>query len=268
MKFTEWLKLAEIKNQSTSDSVSTTRLHAEIIQKKKFLKKVYTDFYVEFLKASDTQGNGVFVELGSGGGFLKEIMPKAITSDILQIENIDIRFSALNMPFKDKSVKAFFMVDVLHHISDSFLFFKEIDRCLERGGKVIMIEPSNTLWSRFIYKYFHPEPFDPKGRWGLEIESSPSDANGAIPWIIFFRDRLRFEKEFPGLEIVKAFSHTPFRYHIAGGISWKQLLPDIAYNLIKGIEFILSPLNRYIGMFLTIELEKVQFYLDEIFVFR
>lgn len=48
------------------------------------------------------------------------------------------------MPFQDKSVSAFMMIDVLHHIKDSRQFFKEMQRCLKPGGKIVMIEPANT----------------------------------------------------------------------------------------------------------------------------
>jgi len=239
------------------DPILTTKLYSEIIKKKKFLKKVYQDFYSQFVNTVGELNEGVFIELGSGGGFLKDIIPDVITSDILKIDNIDICFSAVNMPLKSKSVKAFFMIDVLHHIEDIYIFFKEIDRCLISDGCVVMVEPSNTLFSHFIYKYLHHEEFDPKGEWKSKIENPLFDANSAMAWIIFHRDREIFKKEFPSLKITRFFSHTPFRYHIVGGISGRQLVPDASYNLIRKIENALSFLNPYIGMFTTIELKKI-----------
>ena len=160
------------------------------------------------------------------------------------------------MPFKHRSVKAFFMIDVLHHIPDTNLFFKEIDRCLKPGGRVVMIEPANTLFGGLAYKYFHHEVSNPKGRWHSDIENPLFDANLAIPWIVFYRDRHIFEEKFSNLRIIRLFTHTPFRYHITGGASGRQLVPDNTYNLVKKIESILAPLNRYIGMFMTVELKK------------
>jgi hypothetical protein len=43
---------------------------------------------------------------------------------------------------------------------------------------------------------------------------------------------------------------------ISGGLSIKQLLPSFTYNLIEGLEFMLTPLNSFLGMFKTVELEK------------
>ena len=68
------------------------------------------------------------------------------TSDVIELPGVDKCFSALDMPFEDDSVDAFFMFDVLHHINDSAGFFAELNRCLKNGGKAVMIEPANTLW--------------------------------------------------------------------------------------------------------------------------
>lgn len=257
MKLVEWLKLPETIGIKNLDDPATTLLYAEIIRKKPFLKKIYADFYKQFEEATPNPDKKVLVELGSGGGFIKEIIANVITSDILDLPNVDRVFSSSRMPFEDGSVDAFFMVDVLHHIADSRAFFREALRCLKVCGKVIMIEPANTLWSRFIYKNFHQEQFDPHGRWGLEKGGPLSQSNGAIPWIIFCRDRAIFEREFPSLRIMSMRNHTPLRYLLSGGLTLRQLVPSFTYTLVKAVECLLSPLNNWLGMFQTIGLEKV-----------
>jgi len=258
MKIVEWLRLPATKDVPNLDDPSVTLLHAKIIQEKPFLKRIYTDFYNQLKKSvSGNIETKLLVELGSGGSFIKDIIPNVVTSDILNAPNVDKHFSALNMPFEDNTVDAYFMIDVLHHINDARSFFREANRCLKVGGKLIMIEPANTLWSRFIYQNFHHEPFDPSGDWSFEKTGPLSSANGAIPWIVFYRDRSGFEKEFPSLKILQLKSHTPFRYLVSGGLSLKQLLPSFTYNIIRGIEVILLPLNKYLGMFLTIEIVKI-----------
>jgi hypothetical protein len=119
-----------------------------------------------------------------------------------------------------------------------------------------MIEPANTLWARFIYKNFHHELFDPQADWGLKETGPVSLGNGAMPWIIFSRDRGIFENQFPELRIVRMRNHTPLRYLLSGGLTLRQLVPSFTYPLIKGIEFLLSVINNLVGMFQTIELEK------------
>lgn len=252
----EWLRLPEVKNISSLDAPETTELHAQIIKSKPFLQNIYAGHYDILKKAIPQYPQGKFVELGSGGGFIKEINPEVITSDVLALKNVDLCFSGESMPFEDQSVHIFFMIDVMHHIKNPRRVLSEMNRCLTKGGRIIMIEPANTLWGRFIFQNFHHEPFDPKAGWKIEGDGPMSDANGALPWIIFSRDRKQFETEYPSLKIITFKCHTPFRYLISGGVSMKQLLPTVTYPLIKAIEFILTPLNPWMGMFCRIELEK------------
>lgn len=253
-----WMRLPEFKNIGAIDDYSASLLHREVIQKKPFLKKLYTDFYLEMKNAlPDIKCGEIILELGSGGGFIEELIPGAVTSDVLALPHIRMSFSALQMPFKDNAVKAFLMRDVLHHIDDAHTFFNEISRCLAIGGRVIMIEPSNTIFNRFIYTRFHCEGFDPFAGWSFKKDSHLFSANGALPWIIFIRDRRYFEKKFSYLKILKIRIHTTFRCLLSGGVSMRALAPPWAYPVIKSLEILLSPLNKYFGMFMTIELVKL-----------
>ena len=253
----DWLRLPETADVENLDDPATSLLHGRIIRQKAFLTKTYRSFYRVFQRAAEPEIAGkTLVELGSGGGFIKDVIPNAITSDVMELPNVDRVFSAMEMPFADESVDAFFMIDVLHHISDTRVFLRQAQRCLKANGKIIMIEPANTLWARFVYTHFHHEGFDPAGRWGLEGTGPLSSANGAIPWIVFCRDRKMFESELPNLRIQQVRSHTPLRYLLSGGLSLRQLLPGFAYPVIRGLEILLWPLNGVLGMFLTIELQK------------
>lgn len=249
-------KLKESKNISDLDSPFVANIHREIIDRKPFLKRIYVDFYNEFKNIIEGIPSGKIIEIGSGSGFIKEIIPEIITSDVFEAKNVDMVFSATNMPFEDNSVSAFFLQNVLHHIKEPRIFFKEIDRCLVSGGKLLMIEPFNSIWGSFVYKNFHHEPFNPQSGWEISGEGRLSDANGALPWIVFFRDREIFENEFPRLKIKKLNPQMPFRYLLSGGLSLKQLVPSFSYDAIKLLENTISPLNKYLGMFITIEIEK------------
>jgi SAM-dependent methyltransferase len=252
MKLIEWLKLPEIRNIENLDDPATTLLHGKILRSKPFLKKLYAEFYGQFESAAETTADKMLVELGSGGGFIKEIIPNAITSDVLEVASVDKTFSAMDMPFEDSSVDAFFMFDVLHHITRPGQFFTEAERCLKPAGRIVMIEPANTIWARFVYKNFHHEGFDPAGEWGLEKTGPLSQGNGAIPWIIFVRDREIFEREYPQLKIVSLRNHTPISYLLSGGFTTRQLMPGFMYPVIRAFEWLLSPL----GMFMTVVIEK------------
>jgi len=249
------LELDQKKDITDLDDPAVTLLHGDIIQQKPFLRKNYVDFYNRLKSAVGDTGNKTVVELGSGGGFIKEVIPTAITSEVIKISTVDRVFSATDMPFEDSSVDAFVMIDVLHHIQQPRLFFKEASRCLTDGGKIVMIEPASTVWSRFIYKNFHHEGFDTKAGWELGEGGSLSNGNGAMPWIIFTRDRSIFEKEFGRLGIMSISNHTPLRYLLSGGLTLRQLVPTFTWSIFGAIEWLLLPLRNIFGMFQTIVLQ-------------
>jgi SAM-dependent methyltransferase len=253
-----FLKLPHAKKGANIDEPDTNVLHGKIIKRKKFLREFYNANYSFFKEQSKNLPDGLRVELGSGGGYIKEFIPNTQTSDVLQIPGLDLYFSATDMPFPDHSLSALYMIDVLHHIPDVELFFKEADRCLKSGGKVIMVEPANTLWGRFIYRNFHHEPFDPNASsWKLPAGGPMSMANGALPWILFSRDRLQFEMKFPGLFIQTKDYDFPFIYLLSGGVSMRQLLPDCIYGFVRWVErFLFYSFRSKLGMFTKIVLVK------------
>ena len=85
------------------DAPEMTIYHREVILRKKFMKKLYVDWYEMILDRIDKEGK--VLELGSGGGFLKEIFPEVITSDILPLPNCDMVINAYRLPFPDNDKK-------------------------------------------------------------------------------------------------------------------------------------------------------------------
>jgi SAM-dependent methyltransferase len=252
-----WFKLPESSQLKNLDNPENIHILRYIIHRKYFLEQTYISFYTDILnRISDIPVDGDVIELGSGASFLKRLAPHIITSDILPYDGVDQIFSAMDMPLPDASVSAFVMVDVFHHVKDSRLFLKEMNRCLKPNGKIVMIEPANTPWSRLIYQNFHHEPFQPQARWGFNEGGPLSGANMALPWIVFCRDRLQFTQEFPDLKLRTTHIHTPIRYLLSGGLSLRQLSPSFLYPVVSLAELALSPLNSIIGMFMTIELKK------------
>ena len=239
------------------DAPERTVLHGEIIQSKRFTRDLYKQWYTEFKKCLDQCPEGKKVELGSGGGFLKKLHPEVITSDILPLASNDMTFSALEMPFESESLSAILMIDTFHHIPDSAQFLQECVRCLKPGGRVLMIEPANSTFGRFIYQNYHHEPFQPGAKeWVIPSSGPMSGANGALPWIVFERDRQQFEKDFPDLSIVGIQYRNPLLYLLSGGVSFKQLLPSFTYPLVAWVDGWLPKLLPAFSMFMRIELVK------------
>jgi SAM-dependent methyltransferase len=238
------------------DSPERTLYHRDIIISKKFLRELYIQWYNEFTKEIPNLPNDIFIELGSGGGFLKKLEPKVICTDILNLPNNDMTFSALDIPFEDNSVGGIFMVDTMHHIPDAEKFLNEVDRVLAKKGKLIMIEPANSLWGKFIYKNFHHEPFDLNGDWTIPDKGPLSGANIALPWIIFERDKSIFKEKFPNLIIDNISYINPLLYLISGGVSYRQLLPNFMFPIINIIDKLLPKISKQISMFQLIKISK------------
>lgn len=245
-----------LKNKNLDDP-SITIAREGILKNKYFLRQIYIEFYNIFVN-SLSSGNkcGKIVELGSGAGFIKNIIPNAITSDILRLPSVDLNFSATNMPFKNNSINAFVMIDVFHHINNVEAFLKEAERCLKKGGQIIMIEPSGTVLSKFIYTYFHHENYYQNTTWKFKSEGPLSSSNAALAWIVFYRDRKIFEKKFPKLKINNIDIIMPLKYILSGGFSTPQLLPDFLYKTINFFENLLKPFIKYTGLFYTIKITK------------
>jgi SAM-dependent methyltransferase len=242
---------------ATLDDPATTIEHGRRIQSKPALRRLYQDNYAYFKAASaDVPAGGRVLELGSGGGFLKEVLPDAITSDVLPLPGCDLVLSAEALPFDDGALRAIVMFDVLHHIKNVEPFFREAQRCLMPGGKIVAIEPASTAFARFIWKNFHHEPYREDAGWTVPEQGPLSGANGALPWILFFRDRALFEQRFPDLKIVRIDDHTPFVYLLSGGVRPWTLLPGFLYSPVRRLERALHRLGLHIGLFWSIELMK------------
>jgi len=264
-RFLDSLRLPESLLMHDLDNPKNQDLIRRIFRRKSFLRAVYLHFYSQLL--CRVPKNQSIVEIGSGVGFFQQVCPQAIATDILPYRGLDLCLSGMQLPFQSESVGSYVMVDVFHHIPDPKRFLTEMGRCLQPSGRIVMIEPANTLFSRFIYTRFHHENFDPspadscgecsgnspKG-WLLPPGGPLSSANMALPWIVFCRDQDRFSRECPGLKVLEIKLMAPFQYIISGGLSLRQLLPGRAWPLVNELEKSLSPLLPWLAMFMVVVL--------------
>ena len=83
-----------------------------------------------------------------------------------------------------------------------------------------------------------------------------STANGALPWILFHRDRARFAEQFPELEIDEIRLLMPLRYLLSGGVSMRALVPDWTFGFWSAFEQALEPVLPEMAMFAYITLRR------------
>src|SRR5260370_41596764 len=99
-----------------------------------------------------------------------------------------------------------------------------------------MIEPWVTSLSRFVYSHFHHEPVHPEARdWSFSFGGPLSGAHVAIPWIVFFRDPGKFEREFPELLIEQILPFLRFRYLVSGAVGMPSLMPRVRHSAASGL---------------------------------
>jgi SAM-dependent methyltransferase len=239
------------------DDPRTTELRRKIIRNKPFLQRLYEEWY-HIIGSHLPAAAGPVIELGSGAGFMKDRIPGIITTEVLAMQGVDCRLAPDGLlPFRDDSLRAIVMTNVLHHVRDARLFFREAARTIKAGGAVLMIEPWVTTWSRFVYQRLHEEPFHPDARqWEFPHGGPLSGANGAMPWILFERDRRQFEREFPEWSLSRVEPLMPFTYLLSGGVSLRSLAPGWAYTPCRMIERAMRHAGLDMAMFALISLVR------------
>ena len=259
-KAAAWLKrrleLPEVHGLD-HDSPELIRIHRELIQRKPFLRSLYREHYRELARYIAGAPPGPIVEIGSGGGFLKEVLPEAITTDLHREPHLDHVMGAEKLDFPDGTVAAILMLNVFHHLPDPALFLSEAVRVLRPGGRAILIEPAHTwLWKR-LYRLFSAEPYDEHAPWGFAPAGRFTGANVPQAWIVFERDSERFEREFPCLRVRARRNHTAFLYLLSGGIWFRGIVPSWSFPAFLGLERLLGPAMPLLASQTTFLIERV-----------
>ncbi|KMP10628.1 hypothetical protein UZ36_07035 [Candidatus Nitromaritima sp. SCGC AAA799-C22] len=243
-------------NEAWGNPEEMTGLQTKLLAKKRLLLIWYRQTY-EYIK-NNLSGSGLVIEMGSGSSFLHEHIPGLVRSNIIFVKENDLVFSAFALPFKDSSVGDIVLINVLHHLQDPFLFFKEAERVLKPGGRVLISDPYMSLLSYPVWHYLHPENCEKK-KIGFNNagEINPMiDANSATATSMFCLKDSPLANHCDYLKPVKVELHSKFLYWIAGGYNFPQFIPTCFAPLVNFAEKILSPFNKWLASFMYAVLEK------------
>jgi SAM-dependent methyltransferase len=247
--------------QMDIDSPETISVHRKIILSKPVLGAIYDKWYSELIpsvKATE-KIRGPMIEIGCGASLLEEFVPGIIKTDVVPHIHVDKVVDGNFLPFADGSLRAIFVVNALHHFERPADFLAEAQRCLIPGGRLTLIEPTNSPLHRFMIRVCHPsEYFDSEvATWENSPQGRLSKANNALPWIIFERDRQKFDATFPNLKIRSLHKHTYLIYYASGGLSYRSFLPPVLLPLLRLVEGAAEMMIPSWGTEMTIEIEKV-----------
>ena len=217
---------------------------------------LYKEWY-ELISHQLSELDGMNLELGCGASFINDIIKNVKKSDVFLNANTDFKIDAMEVGLEfENKISNLILVNVFHHISNPELFLRSAEKSLLKGGRIIMVEPSNNIWSRLVYKLVGHEKFDTEQiNWEFQSNDPLLDSNQALSWIIFNRDFKRFKKLFPKFSVLKKKSMMPLSYLLSGGHTHNTKVGKIFIKMIRKIERMFFD-NKF-GIFDLICIEKI-----------
>lgn len=191
-----------------------------------YLTDAYAQMYSALRQALPTGTGEVIIEIGAGSGIGKTWIPQMYCTDLRMESDIDLVTDGTMMPFADASIAAFIVKDSLHHLPNVEKFLDEALRCLKIDGVVICCEPYWGLLARFVYKFFHPEPFDKKQFDWSRNSYDAWDSNQALPWMLLRRDVVRLSTRWPEFEVHEMGPILGPSYLLSGGVFGRTPVPS------------------------------------------
>lgn len=227
----------------------------EVWQKRPALRDVYNDIFDRMMKHLPRNEYPRVLELGCGGGGLKDRYAHVLASELTPLPWSDLCASAYQIPFESNALDGIVMMDVLHHLKEPKRFFDEITRTLRKGGRLVFCEPHISWTGYLLYNHLHPEDVNLKADPRHPVQG-PREENQAFASLLYWR-RPQFQKELhPCLKVASRERFSFIQYPLSGGFDGKRFLPYSLFKFIKPLEQAMRPFAPLIALRSIIVLEK------------
>jgi SAM-dependent methyltransferase len=234
--------------------------HRRVWASNEAIRTLYQKWYGRIRDKLPPPSLGRWLELGSGPGFAREVIPELELSDVVKAPWHDHEIAAESLPLADGSLGALVLFDVLHHLRQPGRFLAEAVRVLRPGGRVVLLEPYVGPLSFPVYKLLHEErcdfSSDPLGG-DLVTSDDPFDGNQALPTLLLYRRRDELARRFPELPLREIECLAGPTYPASGGLSRSPLVPLPLWRAMVQLEDRLpAALFRLVGFRLLAVLER------------
>jgi SAM-dependent methyltransferase len=231
-------------------------------QRKPRLRTVYRGFHELIASRLDRSIPGDIVELGSGMGSIKEVIPDCVTTDLFPNPWLDRQENAYSLNFPEGSLSNLILFDVWHHLRYPATALAEFRRVLAPGGQVIVFDPAISWTGRLAYGLFHHEPvgLNLPMTWEAPPGFKPDDADyfaaqGSATRVFWWRkDRSRLT----GWEVREVTPLPSFEYFATGGFSGREIGGPRAFRFLRHLDGVLARWPNLFAARLLVVLKRIQ----------
>jgi SAM-dependent methyltransferase len=205
-------------------------------KRKPSLRKSYRLFHQLIADNLSALSTGTVVELGSGIGNIKEVIPNCVRTDLFENPWLDRVENAYALSFDNASVSDLILFDVFHHLRYPGTAFQEFYRVLMPQGRVLIFEPRISLLGAVVFGCFMTSLLH-----YLIVFNGWPRPPGRLATLTTMRHRettrifvkRKFSEKFASWRITNKVQLSAISYVTTGGYSKPSLYPDLAYPLMR-----------------------------------